>query len=332
MSHLILKDISFRRGDFHMKSVSLVLEKNSYFVLLGKTGSGKTQLLEAIAGLHIVKGDITLYSCDITNLAPERRDIGFVYQDFALFPNMSVEKNIRFSQQYKKHPKSEEFFTDIVSFLELDSILNRTIENLSGGEKQRVAIARAIFSRPKILLLDEPLSAIDPTFRISVMKSLKGLIQRYDLSIIHVTHNFREASYLADKIGIMENGQIIQQGSSEEVLNHPNSLKVAQFLGYKNILDASLLGSTTHKYASVDPNMIFLSSKKLDTEYSFRGKIEEVMGITDHYKVFVNVEDSKFFVKISKPYFEESVIVRDRDVFVGFSEKDVIYFGASNEE
>jgi molybdate/tungstate transport system ATP-binding protein len=331
MKYLTLNNIVFQKGDFRMNSISLEIEKNNYFVLLGKTGSGKTQLLESIAGFHKVEGSITLNGIDITNMNPEKRNIGFVYQDFALFPNLNVEKNIKFSLQYRSTKDNKHFFDDIVDFLALKHLLKRSIEHLSGGEKQRIAIARALFSKPEILLLDEPLSAIDPTFRNEVMTSLKKLLVKYNLTIIHVTHNFREAAYLADKIAIMENGCIIQQGSTKNVLQHPNSLKSARFLGFKNIFDASLLKNNQYSYASVDPNMIKLSTQSFESEHLFRGKIEEIMHITDHHKVFVEIEKHKFFIKVANSIFENKPVEQNEHIYLGFRKRDVTYFGAINE-
>ncbi len=332
MKYLTLDNISFTKGDFKMNEVSFELDKNSYFVLLGKTGSGKTQLLESMAGFHPVEGKMTLNGIDITDKTPEKRDVGFVYQDFALFPNLSVEKNIKFSGQYKTIEDSEKLFEDIIEFLDLKHLLKRSTEHLSGGEKQRIAIARALYSRPKILLLDEPLSAIDPTFRNSVMTSLKKLLIRYDLTIIHVTHNFREASYLADKIAIMEQGCIIQQGEAREVLQHPNSLKSAKFLGFKNIFNASLLKNSQFIYASVDPNMINISSLSFEADYLFKGEIKEIMHITDHHKIYVQVDENRFFIKLANSIFRDCVLKQYQHVYIGFSKNDVTYFGDQNEK
>ena len=235
---LQIKDLFLKKGKFKLNILSLDIDKNEYFVLLGKTGSGKTILLESIAGFQKIEGEIIFEGKDITNLPPNKRNFGFLYQDFALFPHLNVEQNIRFSEKY--HKKNEALFEDLINFLQITHLLKRNIKNLSGGEKQRVALARAIYSQPKVLLLDEPLSAVDPTIRNEIMKNLKELPQRYDLSVIHVTHNFREASYLADRLGIILKGMLLQKGDAKEVLKNPNSLEVAKFLGFKNLFDISL--------------------------------------------------------------------------------------------
>ncbi|WP_417327215.1 ABC transporter ATP-binding protein [Halarcobacter sp.] len=325
MSYLQLENLSSTIDNFVLDNVNLNIEENEYFVLLGQSGSGKTRLLETIAGLNSSSGKIVYKGKDISELHPEQREIGFVYQEFALFPNLNVEQNIKFSSKYKKIDNSKELFDDLVDFLKLGELLKRDIENLSGGEKQRVAIARALFSRPKILLLDEPLSAIDPTFRNSIMKSLKDIHKRYDLTTIHVTHNFREASYLANKIAIIMNGKIQQVGRSEDVLNHPANIDVAKFLGFKNIFPSSLLGfSSSSKFFSVDPNVIHVSNKeKPNCDYTFEATLEDCMGVVDHYKIFVNVENHQFFIKILKREYEGCYSTGGNRVFIGFDKKDI---------
>jgi molybdate/tungstate transport system ATP-binding protein len=327
MSYLECNKLFTKVDDFILDSIDLSIQENEYFVLLGQSGSGKTKLLETIAGLNDCTGKLMFNDQNITHLSPEKRDIGFVYQDFALFPNLNVQQNIRFAARYKKIDNDQELFADIVDFLKLGSLLSRETKDLSGGEKQRVAIARALYSKPKILLLDEPLSAIDPTFRNSIMKSLKDIHKRYDLTTIHVTHNFREASYLADKIAIIMDGKIQQVGKSSDVLNHPCNIEVAKFLGFKNIFPASMLGfSSTSKFFSVDPNVIKVSNNQnIEAEYVYEGKLEECMGIVDHYKLFVNVHGHQFFIKILKRDYEGCVSNKQGIIKIGFDKKDICF-------
>ena len=314
-------------ADFALRDINLDIGKGEYFVLLGQSGSGKTRLLEAIAGLDPSTGTIFYKKDEISKKNPEHRDIGFVYQDFALFPNFNVEENIRFSGKYKEIEDVENHFIDIVDFLDLGELLERPIADLSGGEKQRVAIARALYSKPRILLLDEPLSAIDPTFRNSIMKKLKETHRRYDLTTIHVTHNFREASYLADKIAIIMNGKIEQVGTADEVLNHPSNIDIAKFLGFKNIFSTSLIGNNSNsRYFSVDPNVIrIVKDDKYTCDHTFEGYVEECMGITDHFKLFVKVDENNFFIKIPKREYENCLSVSKQSIIIGFDEKDVSY-------
>jgi len=322
---LEVKNLSYKLGNFKLDNINFSVNQGEYFVLLGQSGSGKTLLLESIAGFNKVEGEINFGGVDISRLTPENREVGFVYQDFALFPNLNVRENIMFSQRYKKIEDPEDTLSDISDFLGLEHLLKRRIKNLSGGEKQRVAIARALFSKPKILLLDEPLSAIDPTFRNSIMKFLKDIHRRYNLTTIHVTHNFREASYLADRIAIVMKGEIHQIGIASDVLNNPANIDVAKFLGFKNILPSSMLDEDNEKLFSVDPNAIFISKEAPNCDYVFAGKLEECMGIVDHFKIFIRVGEEQFFAKILKRDYVGCYADRGESIFVGFDKKDVSY-------
>ena len=324
---LEIENLLLKKEDFILGELSFEVKKNSYFVILGKTGSGKTMLLETIAGLkRNILGKVYLDGLDITTLQPEKRDFGFVYQDFMLFPNMSVEENIKYSSRYKKIKNQKELFLDLVDFLQIKGLLNRDITHLSGGEKQRVAIARAIYSKPKLLLLDEPLSAVDPTFKNSIMKLLKGIIKRYDMTIIHVTHNFKEASFLADKIAVMLDGKILQIGRANDVLNRPTSIEVAKFLGFKNIFKGSFFDfkdERRDRYFSVDPNRILFSYKKNDREFCYECRIDSILDITDHYKVFAKVKNREIFAKITKNMFDKLELKEGKDCLMCIDSKDV---------
>lgn len=326
MSYLSLQALTCKVGAFDLKDISFDVGEGEYFVILGHSGAGKTVILESIAGLHQVGGKLIFNNEEIMHKVPEERSIGFVYQDFALFPNLSVRENIRFAGRYKTIEDAESLFEDLVEFLGLEKLLERRIDNLSGGEKQRIAIARAIYARPKILLLDEPLSAIDPTFRNAIMKFLKDVHRRYGLTTLHVTHNFREASYLADRIAIVMDGCVQQVGSANEVLSHPKSLKVAEFLGFKNIFSTTLIDEDATKLFSIDPNDIMVSKEDtLTCDYRFSGTLDECMGIVDHFKLFITVGEEQFFVKMIKREHEGCSIHRGETIYIGFNRKDVCY-------
>jgi molybdate/tungstate transport system ATP-binding protein len=325
MKFLEVKNLSYKLGNFKLDNINFNVNQGEYFVLLGQSGSGKTLLLESIAGFNKVEGEINFGGIDISRLTPENREVGFVYQDFALFPNLNVRDNTMFSKKYKNTEDPEETLQDISDFLGLVPLLDREIKNLSGGERQRVAIARALFSKPKILLLDEPLSAIDPTFRNSIMKFLKDIHRRYNLTTIHVTHNFREASYLADRIAIVMKGQIHQVGVASDVLNNPANIDVAKFLGFKNILPSSMLDEDSERLFSVDPNAIHISKDEIYNDYVFFGKLEECMGIVDHYKIFVSVGEEQFFAKLLKRDYVGCYADRGEGIYIGFDKKDVSY-------
>jgi molybdate/tungstate transport system ATP-binding protein len=281
-------------------------------------------LLESIAGIQKVQGVIEWAGEDITSWSPEQRGFGFVYQDFALFPNMNVRKNILYSGRYKSIEEGEQLFDDVVGFLQIGHLLDRGIGHLSGGEKQRVAIARAIYSRPKLLLLDEPLSAVDPTFKNAIVKSLKALIRRYNTTIIHVTHNFKEAATLADEIAVILKGKVMQVGESHTVLNHPANMEVAQFLGFKNILPRNILEEGAEGYFTVDPNTILFSHQDVAWEHCLACTIDEVIGIADHFKVFARVGDVRFFAKVPKNMFGRLGLAEGVACYLCIKEEDVV--------
>jgi molybdate/tungstate transport system ATP-binding protein len=159
------------------------------------------------------------------------------------------------------------------------------------------------------------------------MKNLKELPKRYNLSVIHVTHNFREASYLADRLGIILKGTLLQVGETKDVLKNPNSIEIAKFLGFKNLFEIDFLGFTnSHKFFSIDPNQIVFSKEKSSNyDYCFEGIIEEIMGITDHYKIFVKVKEKQFFIKKSKTEFEKLNLKKNSKIFICFNKKDITF-------
>jgi len=322
---LRIENLTLHKEDFTLENISFEVQRGSYFVILGKTGSGKTMLLESIAGIQEVEGHLYWEDVEITTLPPEKRGFGFVYQDFALFPNLSVHKNIIYSDRFGSKQDKRQLFEDIVGFLQIGELLDRSITHLSGGEKQRVAIARAIYSQPKLLLLDEPLSAVDPTFKNSIMKSLREMLTRYGITIIHVTHNFKEAAFLADEIAVVIDGKLLQVGASHEVLNHPNSVEVARFLGFKNILPTSILGVEREGLFSVDPNAILFSHKQVAGEQCLPCQIVEVVGIADHYKVFAEVDGVQFFAKVPKNMFQKLALAEGTACFLCIKAEDVVY-------
>lgn len=234
---LKLEHIYKKLGDFKIEDVSFEVKKGEYFVILGPSGTGKTIILELIAGIHTLDhGNIYINNKNINSTPPEDRNIGFVYQDYLLFPHLSVRENICFGLKAKKTPKNymEQILNEISSMLRIEHLLDRNPLTLSGGEQQRVAFARAVVCSPQILLLDEVSSALDPSTKEIFQRNLKTLHQKLKTTTIHITHDFNEAYYLADRIAVMGNGQVHQIGTSEEIFHHPKSEFVANFIGFSN--------------------------------------------------------------------------------------------------
>jgi molybdate/tungstate transport system ATP-binding protein len=204
-----LTNISKSWPEFKLHNINLRVKKGEYFVVLGPTGAGKTLLLELIAGFFQPDfGQVGIFDQDITNYPPEERGIGFVYQDFMLFPHLNVFNNIGFGLKIRKYPDSEvkKKVRRTARTLGIDNLLNREVTTLSGGEAQRVALARALVIQPKVLLLDEPLSALDPNIQEKVREEIKDIHAKFGITTIHITHNREEAIILADRIAIMESG------------------------------------------------------------------------------------------------------------------------------
>ena len=236
-------DLHIKLGIFEIKNVNLQIAKGEFLVLLGPSAAGKSVILESIAGLvPIQKGKILVNNKDVTNLKPEKRNISICYQDYNLFPHMKVRDNIRYGLKFKKdkyHKKYEKNFKTLIKLLELDEILDRLPLNLSGGEQQRVSLARGLITNPDVLLLDEPLSSLDPNIKETIQEELKNIHQTMQTTIIMVTHDFTEANYLADKVALVHDGQIVQQGTIEDIFQRPKSIFAAQFTGTKNIFWAN---------------------------------------------------------------------------------------------
>jgi len=227
-----IKNLKVNLGDFLLQNINLDIEPGEYFIVLGPTGAGKTVLLESIAGLYpVLEGEVWIGDKEITDLSPEKREIGIVYQDQVLFPHLSVEKNIAFGLKMRKCPKNEAKakIDAIVEVVGISHLLRRSPATLSGGEKQKVALARALVTEPKVLLLDEPLSALDPETREKMQGELREMHRKVVVTIIHVTHDFEEAIALGHRVAVLNDGCIAQMGTPEEFLRRPSSEFVARF-------------------------------------------------------------------------------------------------------
>ena len=235
---LRITGLSKRLGDFTLTDVNLIVAEREYFIILGPTGAGKTILLETIAGIYAPDaGTITLDGLDVTANDPKDRGIGMVYQDYMLFPHLTVEENIGFGLlQRKVEPaRIRESVQDIAGLLGIDHLLGRTPGTLSGGEQQRAAIARALVLQPRVLLLDEPLSALDTATRDRFRRELKAVHRVTGTTVVHITHHFEDVFALADRVAVMQDGKVVQTGTPDEVFRRPATEFVAAFTGMENV-------------------------------------------------------------------------------------------------
>ncbi|NLC91097.1 MAG: ATP-binding cassette domain-containing protein [Methanocorpusculum parvum] len=238
------EDVSLSLGEFSLKNLSLTIDDGELCVIMGPSGAGKTIILELIAGLHDPDtGVVRINGVDVTNTPPEKRGIGIVYQDYALFPHMSVEENICYGMQRKKVPPGEQksMCQDLAKTFGISHLLKRRPLTLSGGEAQRVALSRALAVKPSILLLDEPYAALDNETRRECVADMKKLHSE-GLTIILVTHSLEEAKSLGTRITVVRGGEVVQTGTADEVFAYPNDEATARFLGFENIADAKLFG------------------------------------------------------------------------------------------
>lgn len=271
---LELKEIkkSFTEGEAVLDNISLEISKGEFITLLGSSGCGKTTTLRIIAGLEQPDaGSVWLDGREVTGLEPNQRDVNTVFQNYALFPHMNVAENIGYGLKLKKVPKSEirKKVSQMLELVQLEGYEKRKPSELSGGQKQRVAIARALVNNPKVLLLDEPLGALDLQLRRAMQIELKHLQKKLGITFIYITHDQEEAINMSDRIAVMKDGCIEQIGTPDEIYNHPKTSYVATFVGNANILHGaaeSIQGENAIVKIGNDRVIVKLETSQQDTE------------------------------------------------------------------
>jgi putative spermidine/putrescine transport system ATP-binding protein len=248
---LKLSDVTKTYGGLKaLDGIDLVLPDNSYVSLLGPSGSGKTTLLRVIAGFEMPdRGSVIFKGTRIETVPPHRRDIGFVFQNFALFPHLSVAQNIAFGLENRDvnpvaGPKVKARVKDIVSLVGLSGLEDRGVTQISGGQRQRVALARTLITEPSLVLLDEPLGALDANLRMRMRSELRSIRERCGVTFLHVTGGESEALAMGDTVLVLDRGRIVQADGSDTVYNQPSSPAVARFLNCYNVFEGSIDGSS----------------------------------------------------------------------------------------
>jgi len=351
---LILNKISKKLGAFHLTDINLGISEGTYYVLLGRSGSGKTQLLELIAGLTVPDaGKIWLDGEDITHKKLQKRGIGLVFQDYAIFPNMTVFGNIAYSFEPLKTDKKiiKERVTKVAAELNISHLLGRNTHHLSGGELQRVALARTLITSPRLLLLDEPMASIDASLKDDIKRLLRHLNQN-GLTIIHVTHDYREAVSLASRVGVIHNGRIIQEGIPDEVFRKPINKFVARYSGIRNFFRVEFR-KENGKWKAVSKNnlvidlsgdtypaegMLILRSDDIKISQKmpdiqavncYRGIVKEIL--PSEFGMEISIEaGEKFFVDISSDTYRQQPLEEKAEVWISFSRDAGVALEGSN--
>lgn len=264
-SVLNLKNISKYYGDFTaIDDVSLTVEPGSFLTLLGPSGSGKTTLLMSIAGfVQPSAGEILLDGKDITRLPAEKRNFGMVFQGYALFPHMTVADNVGFPLKVRGFPKDESarLIADALDLVQLGHQASKKPSELSGGQQQRVALARAMVFKPSLMLLDEPLSALDRKLRTELQIELKALHERVGMTFIYVTHDQDEALSMSDDIVVLRDGKIVQKDGPRDLYDRPRTRFVANFMGGSNFIKGKVVSSSHHGFSYAVKDRVFHQSE-----------------------------------------------------------------------
>ena len=265
MPYLEIRKLEKKYNDFTL-SASFGVDEGEFLCVIGPSGSGKSTLLSLIAGLDKPDGGtVTIDGKDITKMKIQERGIGMVFQDFTLFPSMNVEKNIQFGMTEKKAEKKK-ISDALLSLVGLEGYAKRSVSSLSGGEAQRVQLARAIAAKPKILLLDEPLSALDAPLRKSIRSSIRAIHDALGITMIYVTHDREEAFSISDSILIMHDGKTVAMGTAEELYRNPKDLFTAFFTGEGTAIPAHLVYENTTGYLFFRPEDAVLSEEPINPE------------------------------------------------------------------
>lgn len=270
---LELKNIkkSFTPGEDVLDDICLTVARGEFVTLLGSSGCGKTTTLRIIAGLEQTdSGSVWINGQDVTKLPPDKRDVNTVFQNYALFPHMNVAENIGYGLKLRKVPRGEikKKVAQMLELVQLEGYEKRKPSELSGGQKQRVAIARALVNNPKVLLLDEPLGALDLQLRRAMQIELKHLQKKLGITFIYITHDQEEAINMSDRIAVMKDGRIEQIGTPDEIYNHPKTSYVATFVGNANILHGvaeSIQGENAIVKIGNDRVIVKLETSQQDT-------------------------------------------------------------------
>jgi spermidine/putrescine transport system ATP-binding protein len=330
-SQVTIDHISKHFADFTaLNNVSISIESGEFFSLLGPSGCGKTTLLRIIAGFEFPdEGEVLFDDRNVLPLAPNKRQANTIFQNYALFPHLTVYENIAFPLRLRKTNAAvvDRKVKDYLHLVQLDDHSSKKPSQLSGGQKQRVAIARALINEPKVLLLDEPLSALDAKLRANLLIDLDSLHDKIGITFIYVTHDQSEALSVSDHIAVMNEGHVLQVGTPYEIYESPATQFAAQFIGDTNLFESSVISSTPHLTPGKDPDfMVALDVPALGSQsIPFTGTTRHMM-VTDYestetgQKVAFTIRPEKIRITKESPDLGGRI---DINVFKGIVEEPI---------
>jgi len=340
---LRVENLSKSWKNFRFEGVSFEVKHGEYFIILGPSGAGKTMLLETIAGIFKPEsGKILLEGKDITHLPPEKRKIAYIPQNYGLFPHLNTFENIAYGLRLRKYPIEEiqKEVHGIAEVLEISNLLGRDVKTLSGGEQQRVAIARALVLKPRLILLDEPFSSVDPNMRGRLMREMKRWRRELGFTAIHVTHSFEEAMFLGDRVGVMIAGKLEQVGEIGHVFSKPKNEMVARFLGHENVFEGQANGNTVEVGGLkieiarpsrgkikivIPPESILISKERTlsSARNNFEASIQSFEDLGTIVKLWLRAGELNFSAYITKASFLDMRLSEGEEVFISFKATSV---------
>ncbi len=331
MSSVKIENLSKSYGDNKvLDQISLTIDNGKFVTLLGPSGCGKSTLLRCIAGLTDVdEGDVFFDDEAVTNLRPERRNIGMVFQSYALFPNLNVEENISFGLNVRKLDKKiiEKELKNYISLVELTGKEKAYPHELSGGQKQRVALARALILKPRILLLDEPLSALDAKIRKNLRLQIRKIQKELDITTIFVTHDQEEALIISDEIYVIHEGKIAQKGNAEIIYTKPVNSFVAGFIGNYNIIEDTFINWINNKHQfegqfALRPEVIKIDNKHEEKpeHLTVKGSLRDIILLGSIIRYVVKVNEKEIMVDVLNEN-EKSMYSIGEEVYLRFAYK-----------
>lgn len=344
-----LKNINVIIDDLQiLKNISFELETGKFYTMLGPSGSGKTTILKVIAGFsQPTSGEVFFNGKKINQLPPNKRKINTIFQDYALFPNLNLFENVAFGLrlQHKHNSEISDRVSQILDLVQLNGLEKRSVEELSGGQRQRVAIARSLVLNPKMLLLDEPLSALDAKLRKKMQYELRNLQQRLGITFLFITHDQEEALAMSDFIFVINNGEILQSGTPVDIYDEPINHFVADFIGQSNIINGIMVRDFVVKFVGKtfecsdagmrhnEPVEVVLRPEDLDITEVKKGKltvkVKSQIFRGDYYEIIAYDEDhNKWLIQSTNP-------VKDGEIVgINFDPEDihVMRFGEKEQE